>query len=159
MTNHSDLRESCKIVYSLQADGTMFHQEPPNPLYGADRALGARSWTEADGKIVEEGSLTDGKDYTDAGTPYITDHFSEAFQYVDLGRPRKIVHIDYLSGDANHAGKADVAVSLDGKSYTAVPELQGFEMYKRWGVQGHFAVTDASVASSPWLRDGLNCEK
>jgi len=133
ITNDLEAAASWKVTYSLQADGAMFNREPPDPVYGSDRALGTRSWTEADGKIIEEGSLTDGKDYTDAGTPWITDHFSEAFQYVDLGRTRKITRISYLSGDANHAWKADAAVSEDGKSYAAVPELQGFDMFKKWG--------------------------
>ncbi|HOW72523.1 MAG TPA: hypothetical protein PKY77_18135 [Phycisphaerae bacterium] len=46
----------------------MYHAAVPDPVFGVDCALGARSWTVADGKVVEEGSLTDGKDYTDAGT-------------------------------------------------------------------------------------------
>ncbi len=103
ITNGYDAPASWKATYSLQADGAMFSGEPPDPVFGSDRALGTRSWTEADGKIVEEGSLTDGKDYTDAGTPWIRDHFTEAFQYVDLGRARKIIRLSYLSGDANHA--------------------------------------------------------
>ena len=133
LPNSQDAPASWKVRYSLQVDGTLFDRTPPDPIHGSDRALGAHSWTEADGKVIEEGSLTDGKDYTDAATPYMTNHFSEAWQYVDLGRPRKITRIIYLSGDANHAYKVDVAVSPDGRSYTALPELQRFEMYKKWG--------------------------
>src|SRR5208283_3827051 len=56
--NNSDAPVSWKVSYCLQADSAMFNREPPDPVYGSDRALGARSWTEADGKIIEEGSLT-----------------------------------------------------------------------------------------------------
>jgi hypothetical protein len=132
VTNNSGA-PACEVTYSLQADGAMFDREPPDPVFGSDHALGTRSWTEADGKTVEEGSLTDGKDYTDAGTPWIGDHFTEAFQYVDLGRARRITRLSYLSGDANHSWKLDVAASPDGKTYAAVPGLQGFDTYKKWG--------------------------
>ena len=133
LANREGSPASCKVVYSLQTDGTLFDRAPPDPVYGSDRALGTRSWTEADGKIIEQGSLTDGKDYTDAGTAWINDHFTEAFQYVDLGRARKITHLAYGSGDANHAWKLDVAASSDGKSYAPVPGLQGFDIFKKWG--------------------------
>ncbi|MCY2953501.1 MAG: discoidin domain-containing protein [Planctomycetota bacterium] len=133
LTNSQAEPASCKVTFSWQTDSAMFSEAPPDPIYGRDRALGARSWTEADGRIIEEGSLTDGKDYTDAGTPYIDNHFTEAFQYVDLGKTRRITRVSYLSGDANHSYKLDVAVSLDGKAYTAVSDLQGFDTYKKWG--------------------------
>ncbi len=99
----------------------------------AATALGTRSWTELNGKVIEEGSLTDGKDYTDAGTPYTNNQLTEAFQYVDLGVSRKITRITFLSGDANHAYKIDVAVSPDDKTWTPVPGVQGFDTYKKWG--------------------------
>ncbi|MBP7936139.1 MAG: hypothetical protein KA354_15970 [Phycisphaerae bacterium] len=135
LANEQDTAASCRISYTVQTDGAMYHAGVPDPVYGVDCALGARSWTVADGKVVEEGSLTDGKDYTDAGTAYVTDHFTEAFQYVDLGegKVRRITGISYLSGDANHAWKVDVAVSRDGQSYVDVPGLQGVDMFKKWG--------------------------
>jgi hypothetical protein len=133
LVNDQGAPASWRATYSLQTDDRMFEAVPPDPIYGSDRALGRRSWTEADGKVIEEGSLTDGKDYTAASTPYIHDHFTEAFQYVDLGRARKITRISYGSGDANHAWKLDLAASADGKSYTAVPEVQGFDTFKKWG--------------------------
>ncbi len=37
---------ACKVAYSLQADGAMFSETPPDPVFGRDRALGMRSWTE-----------------------------------------------------------------------------------------------------------------
>lgn len=133
LTNPSDAPASCVVSYSLQVDSTMFGGEPPDPLFGSDHALGARSWTEADGKTIEEGSLTDGKDYTDAETPWVRDHFSEALQYVDLGQTRKINRISYLSGDANHSWKLDVAASPDGVAYTPIPGLQAVDTFKKWG--------------------------
>ena len=133
LTNPSDAPASCVVSYSLQVDSVMFGGEPPDPHFGSDHALGARSWTEADGKAIEEGSLTDGKDYTDAETPWVRDHFSEALQYVDLGQTRKITRISYLSGDANHSWKLDVAASPDGVAYTPIPELQGIDTFKKWG--------------------------
>ena len=149
LTNYADAPAAWKVTYSLQTDGAMFNRQAPDPVYGSDRALGARSWTEADGKIIEEGSLTDGKDYTDAGTPYVTNHYTEALQYVDFGRTRKITRVSYLSGDANHVWKVDVAVSDDGKSYAAVPELQGFDMYKKWGT---VVLPLRQPVSARWIR-------
>lgn len=133
LTNPSDAPASCVVSYCLQVDSAMFGGEPPDPRFGSDHALGARSWTEADGKTIEEGSLTDGKDYTDAETPWVRDHFSEAFQYVDLGHTRKITRISYLSGDANHSWKLDVAASPDGVAYTPIPGLQAVDTFKKWG--------------------------
>ena len=135
LTNPQGTAATCRISYSLQTDGTMYSVAPPDPVFGSDCALGARSWTVAEGKTIEEGSLTDGKDYTDAGTDYGNDRYTEAFQFVDLGegKVRKISRIGYLSGDANHAWKMDVAVSRDGQTYSDVPGLLGIDMYKKWG--------------------------
>ena len=124
---------TCVITYSLQTDSTLADEQPPDPIYGSDRAIGCRSWTEVDGKVIEEGSLTDGKDYTDASTSWINDHFTEVFQYVDLGRVRRIQRITYGSGDANHSWKLDAAVSTDGKNYSPAPGLQDFDTHQKWG--------------------------
>ncbi|MBN1418520.1 MAG: hypothetical protein JXP34_07055, partial [Planctomycetes bacterium] len=111
-------------------DAALFPLPPPDSVHGSDHALGARSWTEADGKVIEEGSLTDGKDWTSAETDWIRDHFEEAFQSIDLGRVRRITHMTWQSGDANWVAKVDVSASIDGGSFAPVPSLQGVEVYR-----------------------------
>lgn len=120
-----------KVAYALRVDPGLTDSAPPDPVHGADLALGCRSWTEAKGQVIERGSLTDGKDYTEATTPW--QEWTEASQVVDLGRAVRITRITYLAGDANHAWKLDVSASLDNRGYTPVPGLQGFDQYKRWG--------------------------
>ena len=124
-----------KVVYSLQTEPIVYDTPPPDPEYGVDVAVGAKSWAEYAGRRHDDGTLTDGKDYTDGTTPWQGDGFTEAFQFVDLGKPRRIVQMAYLSGDANHAWKLDVAVSADGVAYIPIPELQGFDQHQKWGVQ------------------------
>lgn len=124
-----------KVTYSLQAASAVYDAAPPDPDFGVDIAQGARSWAEWGGERHEDGSLTDGKDYTDGSTPWDNRGFTEAFQFIDLGKPRRIVHLAYLSGDANHAWKLDIAVSTDGQSYTPVAELQGVDEHQKWGVR------------------------
>ncbi len=133
VTNRTDKLVSAAAEFSIQCDAALFSRRPPDAVYGSDHAQGAKSWTEADGKILEEGSLTDGKDWTSAGTEWNRDHFLEAFQTIDLGRVRRVTHMTWLSGDANWVSKVDVAASLDGTSYTAVLTLQNVDLSKKWG--------------------------
>lgn len=86
-----------KAVYSLQLDGGYYNVQPPDPVYGSDHALGAKSWTTLNGKVIERGSLTDGLDYTEAGTEWSNDGLLESFQYVDLGQARRITRMIYRS--------------------------------------------------------------
>lgn len=140
VTNKGDKPLSADIEYSVQHDSAMYDVPPPDPIYGSDRALGAKSWTELDGKTIEEGSLTDGKKWTYAMTPQITNHFTEAFQTIDLGKVHKITKMTWDSGDANHLGDpkhqkvVDISYSADGQTYTPFPNLQGFDFFKKWGV-------------------------
>ncbi|HEY3281374.1 MAG TPA: hypothetical protein VGN26_03805 [Armatimonadota bacterium] len=125
--------ETWQVTYSLQSDSDLFSQSAPDPVYGRDQALGARSWTEWQGKVIERGSLTDGKDYTETGTDWTNEGTAEAFQYVDLGRARTVRRVTYLAGDANHAWKADLDASADGRAYRPVAGCQGIVMQSRWG--------------------------
>jgi len=140
VTNRDSKAISATVEYSVQHDSSMLYTPPPDPVYGSDRALGTKSWTELNGKTLEEGSLTDGKPFTFAMTPQITNHFTEAFQYIDLGKVHKITKMTWDSGDANNLGdskhmrRVDVSYSTDGETYTAFPSLQGFDLYKKWGV-------------------------
>jgi len=134
VTNFQDKAAAVTVEYSVQHDSAMFDLPPPDPVYGSDRALGAKSWTEAEGKHLDEGTLTDGKKWTFSETPGISNHWVEAFQYIDLGKALQIKRLDWDSGDANHLTKVDVSSSLDGDSYTPIDSLQGFDLHKKWGV-------------------------
>jgi len=133
LTNPTGGALPAKLEFSVQRDSTLFAGIPPDPVHGSDHALGARSWTEAEGKKIEEGSLTDGKDWTNASTDYKTGHFREAFQFVDLGRERRITHLAYKAGDANWVWKVDVDASADGRAYQPIPSLQGVDLRQKWG--------------------------
>jgi hypothetical protein len=133
LANSSNKPIRAVVKYSVQHDHALFNLTPPDPIYGSDLALGAKSWTVADSKVIDHGSLTDGKSWTAAGTDYIKDHFIEAFQYIDLGQPRRIIRMTWDSGDANWVAKVDVGGSMDGRTYTPVPSLQGVDQYKKWG--------------------------
>ena len=107
--------------------------EAPDPVHGSDHAAGAPSRTEVEGKVVEEGSLTDRREWTGGETTWRTDHWTVAFQFVDLGRERNITHLAFTSGDANWTWKLDVSASRDGKTYEPVPSLQGIDLHQKWG--------------------------
>ena len=102
-----------------------------------------------EGKTIEEGSLTDGADWTSAGTTWNNDHYKEAFQFVDLGRELRIVHMAYTAGDANWVWKVDVDASADGKTYAPVPSLQGVDLHQKWGRQ---TLPDAAPFAARFLR-------
>lgn len=135
VTNPTDKGAESAVEFSVQEDPALYPEPPPDAVWGSDHARGAKSWTEADGKVIEEGSLTDGKDFTAAGTDWRNDHWAEAFQFVDLGRERRLTHLAYVAGDANWVWKVDVAASADGKAYTPVPGLQGVDLHQKWGRQ------------------------
>lgn len=131
LTNFASEPRTAKVDYTVQRDPALYSVPPPDPVYGSDEARGAKSWTEAEGKTLEEGSLTDGKDWTNALLPWGS--HKEAFQYVDLGRERTVTHLAYLAGDANWAWKVDISASLDGKTYQPVSGLQGIDTHSKWG--------------------------
>lgn len=133
VTNLSAKPLSGTVEFSVQQDSSLYAGVAPDPRWGTDHARGAKSWTVADGKQIEEGSLTDGNEFTGAGTSYIGDHWAEAFQYIDLGTERNISHIRHSSGDANWCFKVDIAGSLDGQTYTPVQGLQGANWHAQWG--------------------------
>ncbi|HEU4754087.1 MAG TPA: discoidin domain-containing protein, partial [Armatimonadota bacterium] len=135
VTNFRPAVAPAKVELSIRRDPALFSGPVPDPVHGSDHALGARSWTEADGKRIEEGSLTDGHDWTAAETEYRANHYKEAFQFVDLGRERRITHLAYRAGDANWVWKVDVAGSADGRDYQPVPSLQGVDLHGKWGDQ------------------------
>lgn len=135
LTNRSEKAVTAEVELSIQRDPALYPDEPPDPEHGSDHARGARSWTEVEGKRIEEGSLTDGQDWTAAGTTWRTDHYTEAFQYVDLGQARRVTHLAYTGGDANWVWKMDLSASLDGKTYQPVPSLTGVDLHQKWGRQ------------------------
>ena len=55
LTNNSDKPVRAGVEFSVQHNATLFDAPPPDPIYGSDRALGTKSWTEADGKVIEKG--------------------------------------------------------------------------------------------------------
>jgi len=132
-TNSTDESLAVDLAYSFQRDSALYSTPLPDPVFGTNHAPGLRSWIVADGETIEDGSLTDGQRWTDAGTAYKTDHFTEAFQYVELAKVRRITKMTWLSGDANHTWFVDVAVSRDGKEFTPIKDLQNVDHYKKWG--------------------------
>ena len=131
LTNDTDQVSTVKVQYQIQRDPALFSDVPPDPVFGRDRALGAKSWTEAEGKTLETGSLTDGKVWTNAALTWGV--HKEAYQFIDLGAVRTITRLSYHAGDANWAWKLDVAASPDGKTYADVPGLQGIDTQGKWG--------------------------
>ena len=135
--NYADKPVAVDLAYSFQRDSTLYSTPMPDPVFGSNHAPGIRSWIVSDGEIIKDGSLTDGKPWTDAGTAYKTNHFTEAFQYVELDKVRRITKMTWLSGDANHTWFVDVAVSRDGREFTPVKSLQNVDHYKKWGWQDY----------------------
>ncbi|HEX8237919.1 MAG TPA: hypothetical protein VF600_18410 [Abditibacteriaceae bacterium] len=131
LTNRATQPITARIEYSIQRDPALFSVPPPDPLYGSDHARGARSWTEANGKVLEEGSLSDGRDWTNAALPWGS--HQEATQYIDLGRERTVSRLGYVAGDANWAWKVDFSASGDGKTYEPVAGLQDVDTHGKWG--------------------------
>ena len=134
LSNESNEAVAAQIVCSLQHDGRLFNKPTPDPLNGTDHALGARSWTVAEGHTIAENTLTDGLDYTHAATPYRNDSW-ETDQYVELDHVRNIAAMGWQSGDANWIWKVNVAGSIDGKTFSPVVDLQGVDIRKKWGTQ------------------------
>jgi len=133
LVNYTDEPVTVEAAYSLQKTSAIYAEPVPDPVHGSNHAVGCKSWTVADGETIETGSLTDGQPWTDAGTAYKKDHFTEAWQFVDLGKVRRITRMSWLSGDANHTWLVDVSVSRDGKTFTAVPGLQNVDHHQKWG--------------------------
>jgi hypothetical protein len=133
LTNTSEKQVAAEVEFQVQQDAALYSKPAPHPLYGADVAGGARSWTETAGKVYENTSMTDGKTWTDFGTPW--GKWTESFVYIDLGKARHVTHMGYRSGDANWAWKVDFSAGADGKDYQPVDGLQGVDFYKKWGPQ------------------------
>ncbi len=110
-TNFSSAPVRMTIRFSLQKDPALYSQPLPDPVFGSDHAAGTHSWLVVDGEVIENTSLTDGKPWTAATTPWQQGHFEEAFQFVDLGQVREIRKMTWLSGDANHSWFVDVFAS------------------------------------------------
>lgn len=133
LTNPSNRPIDVRAELSLQQDGSLFSEPLPHPDLGTDHAIGARSWTVAEGKTIAENTLTDGLDYTSASTPYRSNHWTQADQYVELDRTRKVTALGWQSGDANWIEKVDVLASTDSDEFSPVPGLQSVDLHKRWG--------------------------
>jgi hypothetical protein len=131
--NYTNKPISVDLGYTFQRDSTLYSKPIPDPVHGSNHAPRLRSWIVADGEKIEDGSLTDGKRWTDSGTAYKTNHFTEAFQYVELDKVRRITKMTWLSGDANHTWFVDVDVSQDGKKFTPIKSLLSIDHYKKWG--------------------------
>ena len=133
-TNTSDKAQSAAIEYSLQRDPQLADAPTPDPIWGSDLARGARDWTESESKRVAESTLTDGDDHSAANLPW-SKGYVEAFQFVDLGRARKVTHLSYVAGDANWVRKLDIAASSDGQNYQPVAGLQDLNIEGKWNAQ------------------------
>ena len=133
LVNYTDKPVAVDAAYSFQRASALYDQPVPDPVHGSNHAAGCKSWTVADGETIETGSLTDGLPWTDTGTDYKKDHFTEAFQYADLGKVRRVTRMRWLSGDANHTWFVDVSASRDGKTFTPVAGLQNVDHHQKWG--------------------------
>jgi len=131
LTNLSDKDLSAELEFTVEQDPALYCRPAPHPLYGADVATGTRSWAETAGKVYENNAMTDGKPWTEFGTPW--GKWTESFVYVDLGKTRRVIHMGYRSGDANWAWKMDVAAGADGKEYRPIDGLQGLDLHQKWG--------------------------
>lgn len=136
-TNDTDKPVTIGLAYLFQQDPALYSTPLPDPIYGSNHAPGFKSWIIADDERVDDISLTDGQSWTDAGTAYKSNHFTEAFQYVELDKVRRITKMAWLSGDANHTWFVDVAASRDGQTYTPVTGLQNVDQFKKWGWQDY----------------------
>lgn len=133
VTNFTDQPARVNIGYSLQQDPSLFSQPLPDPVFGSDHAAGSRSTLIVDGEIIDDSRSTDGKPWTSPATPWQQQHYTDAQQFVDLGRTREIKKLTWLSGDANHSWFVDVLASEDGKEFHAVPGLANVDHHKKWG--------------------------
>ncbi len=132
-SNPSQTAAEIELDFLVQKDDRLYTQKPPHPIWGTDHALGTRGWISYDDKRIEDKSLVDGDDSSSNATNWMNDHFSEAFQVVDLGRTINVKAIEFKSSDANWCWLLDVSSSPDGQNFTAVQELQDVNMHKRWG--------------------------
>ena len=119
------------VTYSVQTNPLLYNKHLPDPVLGVDRAHGCKNWVEVDGKQIEFNGLT-GDEPDEA---FSTDRFKgyEGFQYLDLGQERKILALNYFSGNGNRQFKVDFSASDDGKTYTPIEGLQGFNIHGVWG--------------------------
>ena len=146
-TNFGDQPRTTKVEYTLQRDPNFTSVAVPDAQFGADRALGARSWGEAEGNRIDEGSLTDGKRWTNAALPWGS--HKEATQTVDLGREIAVTHLAYEASDANWAWKMDISASADGQNFAPVAGLQSIDAHGKWG---HQDITVAAPFKARFLR-------
>jgi len=133
VVNHDAEPVTVDLAYLFQQDSALYSVPLPDPVFGSNHALGLKSWIVADGQKTENDSLTDGRSWTSAGTAYKRDYFTEAFQFVELDKVRRITKMAWLSGDANHTWFVDVAASVDGQTFAPVQGLQNVDQYKKWG--------------------------
>ena len=133
LASASDKDLAAEVEFLVQQDPALYAKPLPHPLFGADVAVGTHSWAETAGKVYENGATTDGRTWTEFGTPW--GKWTESFLYIDLGKSRRITHMGYRSGDANWAWQVDVAAGADGKDYKPVEGLQGLDFQKKWGPQ------------------------
>jgi hypothetical protein len=132
-TNFSDEPVRLTVSYSLQRDPALYSRPIPDPVFGSNHATGMRSWLMVDGEVIEDGSSTDDKPWTAVTTPWQRDHYTEAFQFVDLGQVREVRKMTWLSGDANNVWLVDVFASEDGKTFAPVPGASDVDQHKKWG--------------------------
>lgn len=123
------------LEYRIQVDAQLLDVDAVDPALGRDHAAAGRCWTEVNGQRVSEGSFLDGKAWTGCRLDWSKEGYEVAVQFLDLGQVRKVTHVRYRAQDANWIFKLDVDSSLDGETYTPVPEWQHLDVHKKWNVQ------------------------
>jgi hypothetical protein len=136
LANPSDQPVTAELEYVVQEDPALFSRPAPLPHYGTNVASGSHSWYEIAGKVYDDSAMTDGKPWTDFGGPMNNkEMWDEAFAYIDLGRPVRVVHMGRVGGNASRIFKVDFAVSLDGKIYQTIPGLTNVDFHLKWAPQ------------------------
>jgi hypothetical protein len=136
LTNQTDKPIAAELEFAVFQDPALYSLPAPDPVHGRDVAVGARSWSVLEGKVDRDGSMTDGKTWTDHGTPWNDKtKWSESFVYIDLGKVRRVTHLAWDSGDANWLWKGDFAAGADPNQCKPVAGLHGVDFYKKWGRQ------------------------
>ncbi len=132
LSNATSDSAAVQVDWSLNLNSGFVDSEVPNSVLGFDHAAhSARSSITIDGKPYGDALVTDGDDLTSFESPWTNGH-QEAILDIELDEARTITAMEWFAADANWIWMVDVSSSVDGNAYQPVPELQQFEMHKKW---------------------------
>ena len=131
LTNPAAGTVEVQMEWEVRTNPTWDSTPVPDPVHGLNHAQGRPSWTWVEDRLVEQGSLTDGLEFTAAETPWAADRYLEGWQVVDLGQVRPLRRVVYRAGDADWIWYVDVDVSPDSNRWERV--VSAFHAHGRWG--------------------------